>query len=347
MVLPEKAKICVVGAGAIGGLLGVELSRRGHQVSFLARGAHLAAMQKNNALKLEKADGSTVTSAQGSKFIAHLKDAGKQDLVILGLKMYQIKTVLDSLHHLLNPNTVLLATQNGIPWWYFQEFSGPEEFKNRTVESADPGGVLKTSIDAKTLISTVVYPAAFVASPGVIKHVEGIRFPVGELSGQTTARIKWVSNMLTDAGFKSPILSDLRAELWLKLWGTVAVNPLSALTHATLDVLCTVPAGRTVVVRVMTEVERVANRLGSKMRLPIERRVNGAAKVGRHKTSMLQDVEAGKKMEIETIIGSVVELARLCGEQTPCIDTIDGTIRMLAHVMNEEKAKIVMVPTAR
>ncbi|PXF44928.1 putative 2-dehydropantoate 2-reductase [Gracilariopsis chorda] len=346
MELPEKARICIVGAGAIGGLLGVELSRRGHHVSFFARGAHLAAMRKNDALQLIRLDGTVVTSAEGSKFIGKLEEAGEQDLVVLGLKMHQIKAVLPTLHHIIGPNTVLLGTQNGIPWWYFQEYSGPEEFKDRTVESADPGGVLKDGIDAKKLIATVVYPAAVVSSPGVIKHVEGIRFPVGEPNGQTTDRVQWVSNMLIDAGFKSPVLNDVRGEMWLKLWGTVAVNPLSALTHATLDVLCTVPAGREVVIRTMTEVEKVANRLGSKMRLPIERRVNGAAKVGKHKTSMLQDVEAGREMEIETIMGAVVEMARVCGEDTPCIDTIYGTIRMLAHVMKEEDAKVCLLPMA-
>ncbi|CAN8067319.1 unnamed protein product [Agarophyton chilense] len=268
-------------------------------------------MKTERSLKLIKLDGSIVESAKGSTFIAALEEAGEQDLVILGLKMHQIKSILSTLHHVVGPKTVLLGTQNGIPWWYFQEYNGPEEFKDRAVESVDPGGELKSSIDAKKLIATVVYPAAIVASPGVIKHIEGIRFPVGEPNGKTTERVQWVSNMLIDAGFKSPVLADVRGEMWLKLWGTVAVNPLSALTHATLDVLCTVPAGREVVVRVMKEVEKVANRLGSKMRLPIERRVNGAAKVGKHKTSMLQDVEAGRELEIETIMGAIVEMARV------------------------------------
>lgn len=343
MDYPEKAKVCIVGAGAIGGLLGVWLSRQGHQVTFFARGKHLAAMQAADEMKLIQKDGTEISSAPGSKFVASLGEVPEQDLVILGLKMHQIKSVLPTLPHILGPNSVILTTQNGIPWWYFQEYSGPAEFKDLTVESVDPGGVLKSAIDSSKIIATVVYPAAQVASPGVVKHVEGTRFPVGEPSGETTERVQWVSNMLVEAGFKSPILPDIRGELWLKLWGTVAVNPLSALTHATLDVLCTEPVGREVVMSMMQEVERVAKRLGSGMRLPAERRVDGAARIGRHRTSMLQDAESGREMEIDTVIGSVVELARVCGESTPCVDTIYGTIRMLAHVMRTEKAKFCMV----
>ncbi|KAI0567686.1 6-phosphogluconate dehydrogenase [Gracilaria domingensis] len=328
MPYPEKARICVVGAGAIGGLLGVELSRRGHNVAFFARGAHLAAMKKEGR------------SSQIDK---------------TGWEHRRIRKWF-YVHSITRRSWRTRPCDSGIENASDQGCTSGSSSYNRpahccagnakwdSLVSADPGGVLKTSIDPKKLIATVVYPAAVVASPGVIRHVEGIRFPIGEPNGQTTERVQWVSTMLIDAGFKSPVLEDVRGEMWLKLWGTVAVNPLSALTHATLDVLCTIPAGREVVVLMMKEVEKVANRLGSKMRLPIERRVNGAAKVGRHKTSMLQDVEAGREMEIETIMGAVVEMARVCGEDTPSIDTIYGTIRMLAFVMKEEKSKVCMIP---
>ena len=345
MGYPERASICIVGAGAIGGLLGVHLSQRGHTVTFFARGAHLAAMQAADAMKLIKQDGSEISSAPGSKFVGSLDDVGIQDIVILGLKMHQIKSVIAKLPCIVGENSIILTTQNGIPWWYFQEYGGPAEFKDRVVESVDPGGALKSGIDASKIIGSVVYPAANISSPGVITHVEGVRFPVGEPSGETTERIKWISGLLVDSGFKSPILDDIRGELWLKLWGTVAVNPLSALTHATLDVLCTEKAGREVVMRMMKEVEGVAKKLGSGMRLPAERRVDGAARVGKHKTSMLQDVESGREMEIDTVIGSVVEVARICGVDTPCVDTIFGTIQMLGHVMRTEKVKICMVKT--
>lgn len=344
MTYPDKAKICIVGAGAIGGLLGVELSRQGHSVTFLARGAHLAAMQRAQALKLVKLDGTTVSSGPGSAFVSSLEGLPLQDVVVLGLKMHQIAAVLPSLGHVVGPDTVMLATQNGIPWWYFQRYSGPEQWRERTVEAVDPGGVLKEGIDAAKVIATVVYPAARVSEPGVVTHVEGVRFPVGEPSGEKTERVVWLAGMLVGAGFKSPVLEDVRGELWLKLWGTVAVNPLSALTHATLDELCTVESGRGVVVRMMKEVEKVANELGTQMRVPLERRVNGAAKVGRHRTSMLQDCESGREMEVGTIMGAVVELARLCEVDIPCVDTVYGTVQMLSHVMKKEKAKVSLLP---
>lgn len=343
---PDKANICVVGAGAIGGLLGVYLSRAGHNVTFVARGAHLAAMQERRVLTITNTAEERIDSAPGSEFVSSVKNCTKpQDVFILGLKMHQISAVLTDLLEMQTERSIIVPTQNGIPWWYFQIYDGPSEYRGRIVESVDPGGSLKESIDPARLLPTVVYPAAYVKEPGVIHHVEGIRFPIGELDGKQTPRAMWVSSMLIDAGFKSPILEDVRGEQWLKLWGTVAVNPLSALTHATLDVLCAKESpGRGVVIRIMHEVEAVANALGSKMRLPIERRVDGAAKVGRHRTSMLQDVEAGREMEIDTIITAVVELARIAKVDTPCIDTIHGTIRMLEQVMRDERSKICMLP---
>lgn len=344
MIFPTKSTICIVGAGAIGGLLGVHLSLQGHEVSFFGRGAHLTAMQKADCLKLKTPQGETIQSAPGSKFVSNLSQLSPQDIVIIGLKMHQIESVLPQLSYILKSDTIIITTQNGIPWWYFQQYPGPVEYIDHTIESVDPGGRLKESIESHRILATVVYPAAHISNPGEITHVEGIRFPIGEPNGEETDRVKWVSKMLIQSGFKSPILSDIRGELWLKLWGTVAVNPLSALTHSTLDVLCTHPDGRKVVMNMMKEVEMVANKLGSNMRLPAERRVDGAAKVGKHRTSMLQDVETGKEMEIETIIGSVVELAELCQVNIPCIDTIYRTIRMLAHVMKEDKSKICSLP---
>lgn len=321
-------------------MLGVELSRQGHVVTFFARGAHLAAMQEAHALKLIKPDGTVVQSSADSVFTGSLADVPVQDVVVLGLKMHQIASVLPALPGIVGQHTVILTTQNGIPWWYFQEYNGPAEFRNRTVEAVDAGGALKTGIDSGKIIATVVYPAAHISRPGEVVHVEGVRFPVGEPSGATTERVTRVSGMLVAAGFKAPVLADVRGELWLKLWGTVAVNPLSALTHATLDELCTVDYSRAVVMSVMREVEAVAARLGSTMRVPIERRVDGAARVGRHRTSMLQDCEAGREMEVQTIMGAVVELAELCQVDIPCIRTVYGTVRMLAHVMRTQRVRI-------
>lgn len=346
---PERAKIVIVGAGAIGGLLGVHLSTKGHVVTFVARGAHLTAMQQADTLKILNPDGTTIQSAPGSKFIASLRDSdGVQDVVIIGLKMHQIPAILDDLPHVVGPHSLIVTTQNGIPWWYFQQFDGPDQFRGRTIETVDPGGVLKNTIDASKILATVVYPAANISQPGIIHHVEGTRFPIGELNGQRTERVQWMARLLITAGFKSPVLSDVRAELWLKLWGTVAVNPLSALTHATLDVLCTENSpGRDVVMRIMREVERVANGLGSSMRLPMERRVDGAARVGPHRTSMLQDVEAGRDLEIDTIMSSIVELAAVCEQDIPSIQTVYGTILMLQQVMRNEKAKVCLLPVEK
>lgn len=343
---PSKAKIVIVGAGAIGGLLGVQLSLQGHEVTFVARGPHLAAMQQAKALKIIKPDGTAIESAPGSKFVNSIRECdGPQDLIVIGLKMHQIAAILEDLPSVLGPESLIITTQNGIPWWYFQQYNGPAEFRDHTVESVDPGGLLRSGVDATRILATVVYPAANISEPGVIQHVEGLRFPIGEPNGSSSERVQWVSSLLTGAGFKAPVLDDIRGELWLKLWGTVAVNPLSALTHATLDVLCGEGSpGRQVVMRMMSEVEAVAMKLGSKMRLPMERRVDGAARVGKHRTSMLQDVETGRQLEIETIIGSVVELARLCEQDIPSIETIHGTIRMLAHVMKDTKSKVCLIP---
>lgn len=347
MDYPDQAKITIVGAGAIGGLLGVHLSRQGHEVTFLARGPHLAAMREAGALKLRTPEGSIVQSGGNAHFVGSLAEISEpQDLVVLGLKTHQIVSVLPLLHHAVGPRTIFLTTQNGIPWWYFQCYNGPEHLRNRTVESVDPNGVLKDGIDAGRIIASVVYPAATVGAPGMIVHEDGIRFPVGEPSGEKSERVKWVSRTLIGAGFKSPVLDDVRGELWLKAWGTTAVNPLSALTHAPLDALCSRDGpGRAVVEGVMREVEMVAMRLGSKMRLPLERRVDGAQKVGNHKTSMLQDVESGRGMETETIVGAVVELGRLAEVETPRLDTVYGTLRMLEDMVKRstKRAKVVIV----
>lgn len=345
---PASKRVCVVGAGAIGGLLGVRLSQRGHVVTFHARGAHLAAMQEAGAMTLIGLDGASSVSAPTSSFVASLEGLPPQDYIILGLKTHQIASVLPALQALLaaNPDATLIATQNGVPWWFFQMYpKGPPQFADRSLASVDPGAILHGGIDPSRVVATVVYPAAHIAKPGVVQHVDGVRFPVGEPSGDVqTPRIMALSTMLMDAGFKSPILPDIRGELWLKLWGSVAFNPLSALTHATLEELCTFEKSRGVVEAMMLEVQVVAAAVGITMRVPLERRVNGAAKVGRHKTSTLQDVEAGRPLEVDAIMGAVIEIARLTGTATPHIDAIYGAISMLAQVLGESNAAVPLVP---
>lgn len=342
----DSCAICIVGAGAIGGLLGVRLSQRGHNVTFLGRGAHLAAMQSSGALILRAPDGSESTTASSSSFVSSLDSLPPQDYIVLGLKMHQIVDVLPGIQALLlkNPSATLVSTQNGVPWWFFQCHSGAEHFSNRILESVDPGGALFHGIDHSRVVATVVYPAARIAAPGVIEHIEGVRFPVGELSGdQSTKRITRLSEMLIDAGFKSPILADVRGELWLKLWGSVAFNPLSALTHATLKELCTFPKSRSLITNMMLEVEAVANAVGVKMRVPLERRIDGAAKIGNHKTSTLQDCEAGRAMEIDSIMGAVIEIARLTNTSTPHVDAIYNAVSTLSHIIETHNASIPLV----
>jgi 2-dehydropantoate 2-reductase len=336
-------RVCVVGAGAIGGLLGLRLSQRGHFVTFHARGPHLAAMQAANALKLIAPDGIESQSAPGATFVAFLEDLPPQDYIIVGLKTHQISAVLPGLQAMLaaNSDATLLATQNGVPWWFFQVFDGPEQLRDRSLESVDPGATLYSAIDPTRIVATVVYPAAHIKAPGIVQHTDGLRFPVGELSGNVhSSRITCLSEMLIDAGFKSPILPSIRSEMWLKLWGSVAVNPLSALTHATLVDLCTFPKCRVVIEAMMLEVEDVARAVGITMRVPLKRRLDGAAEVGKHKTSTLQDVEAGRPMEIDSIMGAVIEIARLTNTSTPHVDAIYGTVSMLAQVLDKNSARL-------
>lgn len=338
--------ICIVGAGAIGGVLGVRLSQKGHNVTFFARGAHLAAMQSKNCLTLRSPDGSVSVSGQNSQFVATLDGLPPQDYIILGLKMHQIRDVLPGLQALLrsNPNATIVGTQNGVPWWFFQCYKGLDRFRDHVLESVDPGGALFHGIDPARVVSTVVYPAAHIEAPGVIHHTEGVRFPVGELSGdRSTQRIVQLSEVLIDAGFKSPILDDVRAELWLKLWGSVAFNPVSALTHATLEELCNFSSSRTVIEKMMLEVEAVANAVGVKMRVPLERRLEGAGKVGDHKPSTLQDCESGRPMEIDSIMGAVIEIAQMTGTSTPYVDAIYGVVSTLAQILQKHDAAVPMV----
>lgn len=343
----DPLRILIVGAGAIGGLLGVPLSNRGHTVTFLARGAHYRAMKEAGHLTLTRPDDTDEVSAPSSILVDSLSSIapGQQDVIVLAIKMHQVASVAAALPALLAPNGVYLTTQNGVPWWYFQRnVLAPEHLRDATVESVDPGGVLRDALDPARLLAAVTYPAAEIAAPGTIRHMHGTRFPLGELDGSITPRAQRLSNILQDAGFKAPVLTDVRAELWLKLWGTVAVNPLSALSHATLAELCDPHGpGRAAVEVVMREVQQVAETTGERLRLPMEHRVNGARMVGEHKTSMLQDAEAGRPMEVQAVMGAVVELARKTGCATPGLDVVYGTVSMLAAVLDKYNAKAPLV----
>ena len=331
-------RICVVGAGAIGGYMAVRLANAGHDVSVVARGPHLAAI-RTRGLTLVEADRELVATPEATD---HIGDLGTHDVVLLALKAHQIEAVVHDLETLLDPQTVIVTLQNGIPWWYFQKLRG--EFADRVVASVDPRGVLLNNIDPDRLIGCVAYPAATIAEPGVIRHIEGNRFPVGELDGRETARVQQISSVLTEAGFKARILSDVRSEIWLKLWGNLTFNPISALTHATLVDMCQFPPSRALAAAMMTEAKAVGERLGAGFRVPMERRISGAEAVGKHKTSMLQDVEAGKPLEIDGMLGAVVELAEVTGVEVPTLRALYASVSLLDHTIRKEKIKIAGAP---
>ena len=232
--------------------------------------------------------------------------------------------------------------QNGIPFWYFHKHGGPHE--GQRVQSVDPTGLVSAKIPADRILGCVVYPASALIAPGVVKHIEGDRFPIGELDGTVTERAQKVSEAFIKAGFKSPILENIRAEIWLKLWGNLSFNPISSLSHSTLVDICQYPLSRELAGNMMIEAQRIANKLGIEFRVPLEKRIRGAEKVGKHKTSMLQDVEAGRAPEIDALVGSVVELGRITNTATPHINSVYALVKLLAKTMEEEHGKVKMEP---
>lgn len=328
-------KVCVVGAGAIGGYMAVRIAKAGHDVSVIARGPHLAAI-RTHGLKLVEADQElVVTNLSATDNICEL---GPQDVVLLALKAHQIEAVVGDLSVLLGPKTVLVTLQNGIPWWYFQKLDSP--YSGRVVKTVDPNGVLFNKIDPDRIIGCIAYPAATIAEPGVIKHVEGNRFPVGELDGSESDRVNQVSALFTEAGLKARVLTDIRSEIWLKLWGNLTFNPISAVTHATLVDICQFPLTRTLAATMMTEAQSIGERLGAGFRVPMERRIAGAESVGKHKTSMLQDVEVGKPLEIDGMLGVVVELAEMTEVDVPTLRALYACVSLLNKTIQDEEIYI-------
>jgi 2-dehydropantoate 2-reductase len=331
-------KIAIIGAGAIGGYVGAKLSLAGEDVTFMVRGANLAAIRAQG-MKLVRHDGSEHV-ARNVRATDDYAEAGVQDLVVLAVKAHQVEAVLPQLQHLVGPKTVIVPMQNGIPFWYFHEHGGA--LKGSVVRSVDPSGALQAGIPCAQVLGCVVYPASELVAPGVVHHVEGDRFPVGELDGSTSERATRVSQAFTNAGFKSPVLDNIRAEIWLKLWGNLTFNPISALAHATLVDICQYPLARELAVHMMREAQAVAGKLGIEFRVSLEKRIAGAEKVGKHKTSMLQDVEAGRAPEVDALVGSVVELGRLTETPTPHIDAVFALVKLLAASMEEAQGRVEM-----
>jgi 2-dehydropantoate 2-reductase len=331
-------KIAIIGAGAIGGYVGVKLALAGEDVTFIVRGANLEAIRKNG-MKLIMHDGSEHV-ARGVLATNDYAAAGVQDLVILAMKAHQVEAVVDDLPKLIGPETLIVTMQNGVPFWYFHAHGGA--LAGSPVKSVDPSGRIATAIPASQVIGCVVYPASELVAPGVVRHIEGDRFPVGELDGSTSERVQRVADCFVKAGFKSPVLDNIRAEIWLKLWGNLTFNPISSLAHATLVDICQYPPTRDLAAAMMSEAQEVANKLGISFRVSIDKRIAGAEKVGKHKTSMLQDIEAGRAPEIDALVGSVVELGRLTNTPTPHIDTVYALVKLLGKTMEEEGGRVRM-----
>jgi 2-dehydropantoate 2-reductase len=335
-------KICIVGAGAIGGMLGVKLALAGEDVTFICRGAHLEAVRKQG-LRLIMEDG-TEHQVHPVKATDRIAAAGEHDIVIPAMKAHQVAPVAQEMRSLFGPDTIVVTLQNGIPWWYFQRLPGP--YEGTRIEAVDPGGIITASIEIDRVIGCVVYPASELVSPGVIRHVEGNRFPVGELDGTETPRVQQISALFQKAGFKAPVLADIRSEIWLKLWGNLSFNPISALTHATLAGICRFPPSRALAAAMMTEAQAIGEKLGAHFRVPLERRIAGAEGVGEHKTSMLQDVEHGRPLELDALVGAVVELGRLTGIPTPHIDAVHACASLLARTLEQSRGRLQIEPPA-
>jgi len=331
-------RIAIVGAGAIGGYLGTRLAAAGAQVTFIARGANLEAI-RSKGMKLILEDGSEV-QASGAQGCEKMSDAGAHDVVLLTVKAHQVSALAPELRHLLHEQTSIVTMQNGIPWWYFQKHGG--EFEGKPVLAADPDGSIARHLDPARIIGCVVYPAANLIAPGIVRVVEGNRFTLGELDGTTTPRLQAIAASLIEAGFKAPITNEIRSEIWLKLWGNLSFNPISALTHATLAEICQFALTRDLAAQMMTEAEAIAKKLGIAFRVSIERRIAGAEKVGAHKTSMLQDVEQGRAIEIEALVGSVVELGTLTQTPTPHISAVFACASLLARTLNNRHGRLTV-----
>jgi 2-dehydropantoate 2-reductase len=310
-------KICIFGAGAIGGYIGARLAQAGEaEVSLIARGPHLAAL-KAHGLILKQAGTTAIVHPHAT---AEPSELGAQDYVILTLKAHAVTGIIDNLRPLIGPDTTILFAQNGLPWWYFYKHGGP--YEGHILQSVDPGGAIWRCIGPERALGCVVWQAAEIEAPGIIAHHYGDRMPIGEPSGEKTPRAMALSKLLISAGVKSPVRDRLRDEIWLKLWGNLSFNPISVLTNGTLEALATDAGARRVIRAMMDEARLVAETLGVTFSVDAESRMEMAKKVGAHRTSMLQDVEAGRPTELDALLGVVIELAQLTGMETPTLNLV-------------------------
>jgi 2-dehydropantoate 2-reductase len=317
-------KVCVYGAGAIGGYLGVELALSGVDVTLIARGPHLEAIRANGLTLLVGAE----RKVARVRATDAPEDAGPHDYVVLGMKAHSVPPIVERIVPLLGPDTAVVTAQNGVPWWYFHALAGPLE--GRRVESVDPGGRIWDTLGPARAIGCVVYPSCEIVEPGVVRHIDGKRFMLGEPDGSKSDRVVGLSQAMTKAGFKAPVRPRIRDDIWLKLWGNCSFNPVSVLTLATLEEMTAHAPTRDVIRRLMTEAADVAGALGVKFAVDVETRIDWGGDVGAHKTSMLQDLERGRPMEIDALVGAVAELGRLVDVPTPTLDAVLALVQLRA-----------------
>ena len=320
-------RFCIVGAGAIGGYLGAKLALAGEKVTLIARGAHLEAIQR---------DGLILQYSDGRREVAHptlatsrMEEAGEQDVVIVALKAQSLPGLAPNMRPLYGPDTVVITAQNGVPWWYFHKHGGP--YEGRRIESVDPGGIIEANLEIDRVIGCVVYPATELAGPGIVQHIDGDRFSIGELDGSRSDRIKEISKRINNSGLRAPVRTTIRDEIWVKLWGNCAFNPISALTHGTLEQICKYAPSRQLARRMMVEAQTIAEKLGIRFGVTVDQRIQGAEAVGAHKTSMLQDLESGRTLEIDALVGAVCELGRITETPTPNLDAIYSCVKLLTE----------------
>jgi 2-dehydropantoate 2-reductase len=335
----SEMTVTVVGAGGIGGHIAARLAAAGERVTVVARGPHLKAIRERG-LTLKENGEAIVARVEATDRIA---DAGGADLIVLAVKAHQLAPIAAEVAAITTPSTTIMTTQNGMPWWYFYKHAGPHE--GVRLESVDPGGVIASHLPIEAIVAAISYQAAEIESPGIIRHIEGNRFPVAEIDGQKTERIAAVSELFTKAGFRSPALSDVRTEIWMKLWGNLTFNPMSALTHATLEDICRFAPTRALAAAMMSEAQAVGEAFGIRFRLSIEKRIAGAEGVGAHKTSMLQDIEHGRATEIDALLGSVIELARLVNVPTPHLDAVYAVTKLLSETVARSGRGLPFAPS--
>jgi 2-dehydropantoate 2-reductase len=319
-------RVAVLGAGAIGGFVGGLLARSGTDTTLIARGEHLAAIRRDG-LRLLRDGMDIVVDVPATD---DPRDVGVVDVVLLGLKAYSYASCGPLLSPLLGPRTSVVAAQNGIPWWYFHRQGGP--FDGRRLQSVDPDGAVSAVVPPDRAIGCVPYPAAEIVAPGVIRHLEGMQFPLGETDRSKSDRCRQLADAMAAAGFRSPV-TDIRPQIWLKLMGNAAFNPISVLTLSTMAEICAYPSSRALVIRVMEEIAYIAAAIGDPppSAMTIERRLAGAERVGHHKTSMLQDLEAGKPLEVAALLGSIIEIAELVDADAPNLSALHAAVALLDH----------------